>query len=55
MAARNLGPVAVVAMIVAFLELIGGLFFGLPLLVTLPVSALVSAHVYRQLQGQPVT
>lgn len=55
MAARNLGPVAVVAMIVAFLELIGGLFFGLPLLVTLPVAALVTAHVYRQLQGQPVT
>jgi uncharacterized membrane protein len=54
LAARNLGPVALVAILVALLELIGGLFFGLPMLITLPFAALFTAHVYRQLIGEPV-
>ena len=49
LAARNLGPVAVVAMIAGLLELIGGLFFGIPLLLTLPFAALFTAWAYRQL------
>lgn len=54
LASRNLGPVASVAVISGLLELIGGLFFGLPMLFTLPFAALFTAHVYRQLQGETV-
>lgn len=54
LAARSLGPVAVVALVTGLLELIGGLFFGLPMLLTLPFAALFTAHVYRQLTDQPV-
>lgn len=54
LASRHLGPVAIVAVLAAVLELIGGLFFGLPLLITLPFTALFTAHVYRQLNGEAV-
>lgn len=54
MAARNLGPVASVAVISGLLELIGGLFFGLPMLITLPLAALFTVHVYRQISGETV-
>jgi uncharacterized membrane protein len=54
LAARNLGPVLVVTILVALLELVGGLFFGLPMLLTLPFAVLVTAHLYRQLIGEPV-
>jgi uncharacterized membrane protein len=54
LASRHLGPVAIVALMTAFLELIGGLFFGLPMLITLPFTALFTAHVYRQLNAEPV-
>lgn len=54
LASRHLGPVAIVAVVAALLELIGGLFFGLPMLITLPFTALFTAHVYRQLNAEPV-
>jgi uncharacterized membrane protein len=52
---RNLGT-ALAAVVIAFaLTLAGALAIGLGLLVTLPVSVLLGAHVYRQLGGeQPV-
>ena len=54
LASRHLGPVSLVALLAALLELIGGLFFGLPMLIALPFTALVTAHVYRQLNDEPV-
>lgn len=54
LARRNLGPVVTVALIAAVLELVGGILFGLPMLLTLPIASLFVAHVYRQLTGEPV-
>jgi len=54
LASRNLGPVAGVALIAGVLELAGGLLFGLPILLTLPLASLFVAHVYRQLTHEPV-
>jgi len=54
MAGGNLPVVVLLALIVAVLELLGGLLFGLPMLVTLPFSALITAYVYRRLSGQAV-
>lgn len=55
MATGNFGPVALLAVIVALLSLIGGLLFGLPMLVTLPFGALLTAYLYRRITGQPIS
>jgi hypothetical protein len=35
--------------------LLGGLFYGLPTLVTLPIASLFTAYLYRQFNGEPVS
>ena len=53
LASRHLAPVATVALIAAVLELVGGILYGLPMLLTLPIASLFVANVYRQLTEQP--
>ncbi len=53
LASRHLAPVTTVALIAAVLELVGGILYGLPMLVTLPLASLFVANVYRQLTEPP--
>lgn len=53
LASRNLAPVATVALIAAVLELVGGILYGLPMLLTLPIASLFVANIYRQLTEEP--
>jgi uncharacterized membrane protein len=50
----NAGPALVLLMVNALALLLGGLFYGLPTLVTLPIASLFTAHLYRQFNSEPV-
>jgi uncharacterized membrane protein len=50
----NLGPALLLTLISLLVLLIGGLFFGLLTLVTLPFSCLFTAHLYRQFNHESV-
>ena len=51
---RNIGPALMMTIINVLVQLLGGLFFGLLTLVTLPFAALFTAHMYRQFNAEPV-
>lgn len=51
---RNAAPALLLMAIDISAYLLGGLFFGVVTLVTLPFAALVSAHMYRQFNRQPI-
>jgi uncharacterized membrane protein len=50
----NLGPVVLAALVNIVASILGGLFFGILTLVTLPFAALFTVHVYRQLNSEPI-
>jgi uncharacterized membrane protein len=51
---RNFGPALLLTLISLLVLIIGGLFFGLLTLVTLPFSCLFTAHLYRQFNHESV-
>ena len=51
---RNFGPALLMTLINMMVLVIGGLFFGLFTLLTLPFSCLFTAHLYRQFNQEPV-
>jgi uncharacterized membrane protein len=52
---RTNWPVAILVLLVSTVAyLVSGLFWGIPTLVALPIAALVTAFVYRALQGESV-
>ena len=52
---RNVGPALLMVLFAILVGLIGGTFWGIPTLVTLPFASLFIAHMYRQFNGEPVT
>lgn len=52
---RTNWPVAILVLLVSTVAyLVSGLFWGIPTLIALPIAALVTAFVYRALQGESV-
>jgi uncharacterized membrane protein len=51
---KNIGPALMMTILNVLVQLLGGLFFGLLTLVTLPFAALFTAHMYRQFNSEPV-
>lgn len=51
---KNASVAILVFLINAFAYLISGLFWGIPTLIALPIAALVSAHVYRNAEGERI-
>ena len=51
---KNIGPAIVMTIVNALVALLGGLFFGILTLVTLPFACLFTAHMYRQFNREPV-
>lgn len=54
MVMQNIGTVLVAALVNVVATLLGGILWGLLVLVMLPFSALFTAYVYRSLRGEPV-
>ena len=52
---RNVGPALLMVIFAILVGLIGGSFWGIPTLVTLPFASLFIAHMYRQFNGEAVT
>jgi uncharacterized membrane protein len=51
---KNIGPAIIMTILNALVSLLGGLFFGILTLVTLPFACLFTAHMYRQFNREPV-
>jgi uncharacterized membrane protein len=51
---KNIGPALIMTIINVLVQILGGLFFGLLTLVTLPFAALFTAHMYRQFNREPI-
>lgn len=51
---KNIGPALMMTILNVLVQLLGGLFFGLLTLVTLPFACLFTAHMYRQFNREPV-
>lgn len=51
---KNIGPALIMTIINVLVQILGGLFFGLLTLVTLPFACLFTAHMYRQFNREPV-
>ncbi|MHB1068147.1 MAG: hypothetical protein ACYC2Z_12090 [Candidatus Nanopelagicales bacterium] len=51
---RNLGPALIMTVFNVLVLLLGGLFFGILTLVTLPFTCLFTAHLYRQFNREAV-
>lgn len=51
---RNVGPALVMVLLVLLVGMIGGAFYGILTLITLPFSTLFVVHMYRQFNGEPV-
>lgn len=51
---RNFGPAVLMALFNVIVLLLGGVFYGILTLVTLPFACLFTAHMYRQFNGEPV-
>jgi uncharacterized membrane protein len=51
---RNVGPALIMTIVNVLVQLLGGMFFGLLTLVTLPFAALFTAHMYRQFNREPI-
>jgi uncharacterized membrane protein len=52
---KNIGPALIMTIINVLVQILGGLFFGLLTLVTLPFACLFTAHMYRQFNREPIT
>lgn len=53
--AANIGPALGLGIVNLLAFMLGGLFYGIATLVTLPFASLVTAHLYRQFTGSRVT
>jgi uncharacterized membrane protein len=51
---RNLVPGLVMTLLSTLVLIVGGMFYGILTLVTLPFSTLFMAHMYRQFNGEVV-
>ena len=51
---KNIGPALIMTIVNVLVQLLGGLFYGLLTLVTLPFACLFTAHMYRQFNNEPV-
>jgi len=51
---KNIGPALIMTILNVLVQILGGLFFGLLTLVTLPFACLFTAHMYRQFNREPV-
>ena len=51
---KNFGPAILMTMFTFLVLLLGGVFFGILTLVTLPFACLFTAHMYRQFNREPV-
>ena len=51
---RHFGPTVIMTLVNIVTLLIGGAFYGVLTLVTLPFSTLFTVHVYRQINGEAV-
>ena len=51
---KNIGPALIMTIINALVTILGGLFFGILTLVTLPFACLFTAHMYRQFNREPI-
>jgi uncharacterized membrane protein len=51
---QNIGPALIMTIINVLVQILGGLFFGLLTLVTLPFACLFTAHMYRQFNREPI-
>jgi uncharacterized membrane protein len=51
---KNVGPALIMTVINALVTILGGLFFGILTLVTLPFACLFTAHMYRQFNREPI-
>ena len=51
---KNLGPALLMTLVNALAAILGGVLFGVLTLVTLRFATLVTAHMYRQFNGEPI-
>jgi uncharacterized membrane protein len=51
---KNLGPAIVMTLLSTLVLVVGGAFYGILTLVTLPFATLFMAHMYRQFNGEAV-
>ncbi len=51
---KNLGPAIIMTVVNALVLLLGGLFWGILTLITLPFASLFTAHMYRQFNKEPI-
>ena len=51
---KNLGPAIIMTIINALVSILGGLFFGILTLITLPFACLFTAHMYRQFNRESI-
>jgi uncharacterized membrane protein len=51
---KNVGPAIIMTLVNALVAILGGLFFGILTLVTLPFATLFTAHMYRQFNREPI-
>lgn len=51
---QNIGPVILLALINIVIAILSGLIYGILTLVLLPFSALITVHVYRQINREPI-
>lgn len=51
---KNLGPAVVMTLLSTLVLILGGAFYGILTLVTLPFASLFMAHMYRQFNGEAI-
>lgn len=51
---KNFGPAIVMTLFTFLVLMLGGVFFGILTLVTLPFASLFTAHMYRQFNREPI-
>ncbi len=52
---RNFGPAIIMTLFTFLVLMLGGAFFGILTLLTLPFASLFIAHMYRQFNGEPIS
>ena len=50
----NVGPALIMTVVNVLVQILGGMFFGLLTLITLPFAALFTAHMYRQFNREQI-
>jgi uncharacterized membrane protein len=52
---RNFGPAIIMTLFTFLVLMLGGAFWGILTLLTLPFASLFIAHMYRQFNGEPIS